>query len=115
MKHTVSGMCLRACVLSCSSRVQLCVTPWTVARQTPLSMGLSRPEYWSGLPCPSPGHLPDPGIEPTLVPPGLESSPNHPLTLSPWKNCVSRIQALVPKRLGTADREERGPGLNSAP
>ena len=36
----------------------------TAARQTPLSMGFSRQEYWSGLPCPPPGHLPDPGMEP---------------------------------------------------
>ena len=46
------------------SRVQLFVTPWTVAHQAPPSMGFSRQEYWSGLPFPSPGHLPDPGIEP---------------------------------------------------
>ena len=46
------------------SHVQLFVTPWTVAHQTPPSMGFSRQEYWSGLPFPSPGDLPDPGIEP---------------------------------------------------
>ena len=46
------------------SRVPLFVTPWTVAYQAPLSMGFSRQEYWSGLPFPSPGDLPDPGIEP---------------------------------------------------
>jgi len=40
------------------------VTPWTVAHQAPLSMGFSRQEYWSGLPFPSPGGLPDSGIEP---------------------------------------------------
>ena len=40
------------------------VTPWTVARQSPLSMGFSRQEYWSGLPFPFPGDLPHPGIEP---------------------------------------------------
>ena len=40
-------------------------TPWTLALQAPLSMGFSRQEYWSGLPFPSPGDLPDPGIEPT--------------------------------------------------
>ena len=45
------------------SRVQLFVTPWTVAHQAPLSMEFSRQEYWSGLPFPSPGDLPDPGIE----------------------------------------------------
>ena len=38
-------------------------TPWTVARQAPLSMGFSRQEYWSGLPCSPPGNLPDPGTE----------------------------------------------------
>ena len=40
------------------------VAPWTVACQVPLSMGFSRQEYWSGLPFPSPGDLPDPGTEP---------------------------------------------------
>ena len=46
------------------SRVWLFATPWTIAHQAPLSMGFSRQEYWSGLPFPSPGDLPDPGIEP---------------------------------------------------
>ena len=46
------------------SPVQLFVTPKTVARQAPLSMGFSRQEYWSGLPFPSPEDLPDAGIEP---------------------------------------------------
>ena len=45
------------------SRVQLFATPWTVALQAPLSMKFSRQEYWSGLPFPSPGDLPDPGIK----------------------------------------------------
>ena len=53
-------MCVRAQPLS---RVRLFVTPWTVAYQASLSMGFSRQEYWSGLPFPSPGDLPDPGIE----------------------------------------------------
>ena len=46
------------------SRVRLFATPWTVAYQAPLSMGFSRSEYWSGLPFPSPGDLPDPGVKP---------------------------------------------------
>ena len=46
------------------SRVQLFVTPRTVADQAPPSMGFSRQEYWSGLPFPSPGDLPNPGIKP---------------------------------------------------
>ena len=45
------------------SPVQLFVTPWTVTCQAPLSMEFPRQEYWSGLPFPSPGDLPDPGIE----------------------------------------------------
>ena len=44
--------------------LQLFPTPWTLAYQVSLSMGFSRQEYWSGLPFPSPGNLPDPGIEP---------------------------------------------------
>ena len=46
------------------SRVRLFATPWTAAYQAPPSMGFSRQEYWSGLPFPSPGDLPNPGIEP---------------------------------------------------
>ena len=50
------------------SRVRLFATPWTVAYQGPPSMGFSRQECWSGLPFPSLGDLPDPGIEPTFLP-----------------------------------------------
>ena len=50
------------CVLSCSV-LSSSVTPWTAAHQAPLSMGFSRPEYWSGLPFPSPGDLPNPEIK----------------------------------------------------
>ena len=60
------------------SRVLLFVTPWTVAYQAPPSMGFSRQECWSGLPFPSPGDLPDPGIEPgspTLQADALPSEP----------------------------------------
>ena len=55
---------MRACTLCQFNHVQLFSTPWTVARLTSLSMGFSRQEYWSGLPCLPPGELPDPGIEP---------------------------------------------------
>ena len=54
----------------CAKSLQLCLTlltPWTVAHQAPLSIGSSRQEYWSGLPCPPPGDLPDPGMEPTYL------------------------------------------------
>ena len=65
-------MCV--CMLSYFSCVRLFATLWTVAHQAPLSMGFSRQEYWSGLPCPSSGDLPDPGIEPvSLVSPALQA------------------------------------------
>ena len=61
-----------ACMLSCFNCVWLCVTLRSIAWQPPLSMGFSRQEYWSELPCPPPGDLPDPGIEPgSLTSPGL--------------------------------------------
>ena len=59
-------MCVCVCVFSC---VRLFVTPWTVARQAPLSMGFSQQQYWNELLCPPPGHLPNSGIKrmsPTL-------------------------------------------------
>ena len=71
------------CVLSCFCCVWLFVSPWTEAHQPPLSMAFSRQEYWSGLPCPPPGGLPHPRVQPApfmspasqagtlpLVPPG---------------------------------------------
>ena len=62
--HTITVFFVVVVVLSCFSHVRLFVTLWTVPRQVPLSVGSSRQEYGSGLPCPSPGGLPDPGIEP---------------------------------------------------
>ena len=56
------GVTQRACSLVFDS-----ATPQTVARQAPLSMGFSRQEYWSGLPFPPPGNLPNPGVEPTSL------------------------------------------------
>ena len=55
------------CVLSHCSSVQLFVASWTIACQAPLSIGFSRQEHWSGLPCPSPGDLLDPVIEPVSL------------------------------------------------
>ena len=84
------------------SRVRLFVTPWTVAHQAPPSVGFSRWEYWNGLPFPSPGDLPDPGIEPrsstlqadalTSEPPG---SPILCLLLNTWQRCSLKIVGLV--------------------
>ena len=53
-----------AYMLNHFSRVQLSATLWTVAYQATLSMGFARQEYWSGVPCPPPGDLPNPGIQP---------------------------------------------------
>ena len=63
-KQTNLRSFVSACVLSCFTRVPLFGTPRTVAHQAPLSVGFSRQQYWSGLPCPSPGHLLHPEIEP---------------------------------------------------
>ena len=58
---------VHVCVPSLFSCVLLFVTPWTVAHQAPLSMGFSRQEYWSGLPCLPTGDLPNPGFEPASL------------------------------------------------
>ena len=68
------------CACSVTSVVSDSATPWTTAHQSPLSTGFSRQEYWSGLPFPTPGDLPKPGMEPAspalagellpLLPPG---------------------------------------------
>ena len=55
------------CVSSCFSHIQLFVILWNVAHQAPLSMGFLRQEYWSGLPCPPPRDIPNPGIKPTSL------------------------------------------------
>ena len=72
---------MRVCKLSRFSCVRLIVTLWTVAHQAPLSMGFSRQEYLSGLPCPPPGDLPYPGIEPGS--PALQV--DSLLSELPWK------------------------------
>ena len=63
------------------SRVRLFATPWTVAYQASPSMGFSRQEYWSGLPFPSPGELPDPGIEPRSLALQTDTLPSEPFSL----------------------------------
>ena len=75
---------VHACMLSHFSHVQLFATLWTIACQALLSMGFSRQEYWSGLPCLPPGDLPDPGIEP----------------MSPTFSCISRQVLYHSRHLG---------------
>ena len=74
------------------SRVRLFATPWTVAHQGPPSMGFSRQEYWSGLPFPSPGDLPDPGIEPRSPALQADALPSEP----PGKSftCMKQVEKL---------------------
>ena len=96
------------------SRVRLFVTPWTVAYLAPPSMGFSRQEYWSGRPFPSPGDLPDPGIEPgspalraaalTSEPPGVEDGGSglcaetvHPTLLpEPEQHSCAHLARILP-------------------
>ena len=74
------------CALSHFSRVQLFATLWTVAHQAPLSMGFFKQEYWSRLPCPPPGDLPDPGTEPkSLMSPTLAGG--FFTTSTTWEAC----------------------------
>ena len=65
-------------------------TPWTITCQAPLSMGFSRKEYWSGLPCPPPGDLPNPGIEPRFPALQADSLPSEP----PGKPKNTRVGGL---------------------
>ena len=92
---TINSKSLSVCEGKLLSRVRLFATPWTIANQASPSMGFSRKEYWSGLPFPFPGDLPDPGIKPrspTLQADALTSEPpGKPCMLS----CFSRIWLFV--------------------
>ena len=71
-------MCGQFVRASCSVVSDSFATPWTAARQAPLSMGFSRQEDWSELPFPSPGDLPDPGIKPWSPALQVDSLPSEP-------------------------------------
>ena len=79
-------------VLSRFSHVWLFATPWAVACQAPLSVGFSRPEYWSGLPCPPPMDLPNPGMESLyLISPALAGrlfTTSTAWEWAIWKQCI---------------------------
>ena len=75
----MSQVCTNWSEVKSLSRVQLSATPWKVTYQAPWSMGFSRQEYWSGLPFPSPGDLPNPGIEPGSPALQTEALPSEPL------------------------------------
>ena len=78
LKHA----CVCVCVLSPFSQAQLLATLWTIACLAPLSMGFSKQEYCGGLPCPPPGDLPDPVIEPASLM-SLALKHREPLQLAP--------------------------------
>ena len=78
------------CMLNHFSRVQLFATPWTVACQAPLSIELSRQEYWNGLPFPTPGDLPNSGIKPV--------SPGRKEDSSPLRHLGATTSTLVRKK-----------------
>ena len=72
-------------------------TPWTVARQAPLSMEFSRQEYWSGQPFPSPGALPDPGIEPRSPATQVDSLSSEPLGKLSALYLLARCNSYYPQ------------------
>ena len=88
-KEGVSIAAICACRLSCT---QLFETLWNAAHQAPLSMGFSRQEYWSRLPFPSPGHLPDPAIEPTSP---IETAKSFSKEVVPIYTCPFRVQLAI--------------------
>ena len=111
--HTWMNVFVCVCVLCMISPVLLFSTPWTVAHQAPLSMEFPSQEYWSGLPFPPPGGLPDPGMEPvslaspaltgrcsTTAPPGKSSWMNEELLLPPvqrWGNSITGWFRALPE------------------
>ena len=96
-------MCVSRSVVSDSVR-----PPWTVAHQCPLSMGFSRQEYWSGLPFPSPGDLPDPRIKPGSHALQADSLPSEPSgkqeTVTLGKSPTVHYSKIIPVSLGSFSR-----------
>ena len=103
-----------ACLLSCFSWVWFFVTLWTVAYQVPLSMGFSKQRYCSGLPCLTPGHLLDPGVEP--VSPMSPALQVDSLLLSHWQSSVQFSCSVVSESLRPHGLEHsRPPCLSPTP
>ena len=95
---------IRSDQISCSV-VSNSVTPWTVARQAPLSMRLCRQKYWSGLPCTPPGNLPNPGIKPRSPAMAGDSfntePPGKPCNKHPYCHPKSRRPGQMMQRAST--------------
>ena len=106
---------MRTCMLSHFSWVQFFATPWTVACQAPLSIGFPRKEYWSGLPCPSPGDLPNPGTELlSLMSPALagrffttsdtwEAHDKH-ISVHKWIHCCYYLEQIAVRSIKKNER-----------
>ena len=97
-------------MLNCFNCVQLFATLWIIAHQAPLFMGLSKQEYWSGLPCPPPENLPDPGIEPAfLTSPTLSgrffttSPPGKPMRVAVTPKSGECVQPRGSDKLGVRE------------
>ena len=93
-------ICCCCCLVARLSCVQLFATPWTIPHQTPLSMGFPSQEYWSGLPFPSSGYLPDPRIEPVSPSWHADSLPLSHLRspymcMSEWVKSLSHVRLSV--------------------
>ena len=95
-------------VTTCNQFSPILATPWTIACQSPLSIEFSRQEYWSGLPFPSPGDLPDPGIEHGSLALQADSLPTEPWCLQAegsacpkaWRHSESLQQAAAAAEAG---------------
>ena len=100
-------VCVCVCV-KLLSHVRLFATPWTVAHQAPPSMRFSRQEYWSGLPFPSPGDLPNLGTEPSSPALLVDSLPSEP----PGKPSKPAIQKRKEKKKSLNPRKRERPSLD---
>ena len=102
-RNSIGGSLYSIPSLKSLSRVRLFVIPWTVAYQAPQPMEFSRQEYWSGLPFPSPGDLPNPGIKPgslALQADALPSEPpGKPICMYIHKHYIFFIQLYVHRYL----------------
>ena len=102
---------LNAVLVKSLSRVQLFATPWTVTYQAPPTMGFSRQEYWSGLPFPSPGDLPNPGIEPWS--PALQAD-TLPSEQQGKLCCIKVVSKLGPQKCLVSPSSANAPSLSNS-
>ena len=96
------------------SRVRLFATPWTIAYQAPPSMGFSRQECWNGLPFPSPGDLPDPGIEPRSPALQADALPSEPPG-RPHGSVIKKKKKNLPANAGNTGNSGSIPGSGRSP